>query len=429
MLQLRLEEIGVTFMSHFLISLIQNSPTPWHACRAAAVAFDLCGFQMLSETVPWKLRTGKKYVVTRNGSSLIAFAMPKKTPTSAHIAAAHLDSPALKLKPNGVEEKEGLALFHLEVYGAPILASWVGRDLFFAGRLFYREKNGHVANTLIALPELVVQIPHLAIHLDRQVNDTGLILQKEEHLIALGPSLGEKGFQKLLEKKLPKEAELLYSELYAVPNESPDRIGMSSRWASSYRLDNMSCSGAILEAFIEQEASDDILKMAVFWNHEEIGSQTQEGAGSSFFSDILQRITASTKQDYYCLKAASRTLSCDVAHAFNPNHQAKYDTLHRLHMGKGIAIKVNADQRYVTDPALVSQLLLICQKAKIPYQFFSSRNDIRSGSTVGPIHAALLGIPTVDIGIPLLGMHAAREVIDLGDYSQLIHLLKHFFVK
>lgn len=399
-------------IKHFL----DSSPTAYHACYSMQRALDKKGFIKLQEHSKWSVKLGAKYYVTRNDGSLIAFITPLKKPEKALLSCAHTDSPALKLKPNGEYIVEGMTMLHFEVYGSPILPSWIGRDLYLAGRIFY-EQAGRVVSELVEYSECPFIIPNLALHLDRQVNDNGLLVHKQDQLAALVSCDSKPFLDKLVKKNL------LYHELYAVPCEKALYLGTEQKLVASSRLDNLAHVASNLEVMLKQKPSQDTLKMMAVFNFEEVGSQTQEGAASSFFDDSLERLLAQwncSKEEFFCFKAKSQALSCDVTHAVHPAYLDRHDARHRVKLGAGNVIKTNAQCRYVTDGSLAAHIAALWQKKKVDYQYFSSRNDIPCGTTIGPIFAAKTGFATVDLGMPLLGMHAAREVIHLKDYESFV---------
>lgn len=409
----------------WMYKFLDSSPTAWHVCAGLKEKFLLAGFEELDEKQPWKLLPGRSYFVCRSGSSFIAFHMPKKRLEKAIVVAAHTDSPCLKLKPLGEFSAEGLSLLNFEVYGAPILASWVGRDLYLAGRVFYQNKAGETVSKFVAFPECPVIIPHVAIHLDRGVNETGLILNKQEHLSAV-VSAREADINKWIAKKVGTN-KIIYKELFAVPLESPRLIGQDNDLLAAARLDNLIHVATGVEALLSQKPDrGGMLRATAFWNHEEVGSLSQEGAASSFFDDVMSRIAFSAgldPEEFYCFKAKSTTFSCDVAHAVHPNYPEKHDPRHRPQLGKGLVIKTNAQERYISNGGITASLIALLEKNKIDHQFFVCRNDIACGTTIGPIHASRTGFQTIDLGIPLLGMHAAREVIHVKDYQSFVKAL------
>lgn len=405
------------------LQFLEDSPTAWHAVENLRQSFNEANYIELTEGESWKLLPGKNYFVQRNGSSLLAFKMPSDFPKTALICGSHTDSPGLKLKPNAEFVKENLLMLSAEVYGAPLLSSWLNRDLGIAGRAIGLDAKGKIKQSLINLKQFPAIIPQLAIHLDRKVNDEGLILNKQEHLAAI---YGRANKNNSLEKQILQYSglkSLLSHDLFLYPLEKPQFSGLDNAFISSYRLDSLASVHAISEAFLKDKHVDrDNLKIAAFWDNEEIGSATAQGADSPFLSNVLERIYLAVKgsrEDYLKMIAQSMCVSIDLTHAFHPNYTEKAEPNHRIYFNGGIALKTHASHAYATNALTAAKILKIAKDSHIPVQHFVSRNDIRSGTTIGPIHASVTGMPTVDIGIGQLSMHSVRELIASDDYLML----------
>lgn len=406
---------------------IERSPTSWHAVQQMGNRLALKDFTPLTENESWQLEPGKGYFVIRGGS-LCAFRMPEKTPSRLRIVAAHSDSPALKLKPHPEFAKENMALLGVEVYGGPLLSSWLNRDLGIAGRIFITNNHGKIEEKLIFLDDAPIFIPQLAIHLDREVNEKGLILNKQDHLnaiVAISNEASTFSLESLLHRSVSFK-DILSFDLFLVPLEKPRFVGAHSEMLAAYRIDNLTSCYACIAAIASSVPSQETLQMALFWDHEEIGSRSAEGAASTFFHDVLVRLRLASKLNEEAmmqLKARSLCISADMAHAMNPNYEQKTEPQHKVMLGKGLAIKFNADLRYATDARSAAQIISLCRKHNIPHQHYVNRSDIPSGSTIGPIFAHSAGINVADVGCPQLSMHAAREVIALTDFLSLTELL------
>ena len=410
-----------------LITFINDSPTAWHAVEEIRNRLAQHGFSPLNEGDKWDIQPGKSYFVVRGGS-LIAFSLPTKQPVKATILGTHTDSPALKLKPNPLFFEGDLPFLRVETYGGPILSTWMNRDLAIAGRLVIADAKDAVREKLIYLKNVPVLIPTLAIHLDRKVNEDPKPIDKQTHLCPLlGIKKKNEDPKEYFIELLQCETNLLGFDLYVVPLESPRILGSEGEMLASYRLDNLvSVHAALLGILSKRKTEAPIIQMAAFWNHEEIGSQTDEGASSPFFSDVLKRITLSYKmgeEDFFRLKTSSRFISIDAAHGYHPGYKDKYDADNSPKLGGGIGIKYDANQRYATNAITSAEITQICIKHKIPYQIFAPHSNISSGTTIGPLASSEAGIPTVDIGIPELSMHASRELIATVDYFSLCKLL------
>jgi aspartyl aminopeptidase len=406
-------------------SFLDSSPTPWHCVRQIGNRLSLKDFHPLEENQPWNLEKEKKYFVTRGGA-LGAFCLPKEPPSKVVIMATHTDSPGFKIKPCPDIHQNGMNLLQVEAYGAPILHSWFNRDLALAGRVFFTTKNGEIKEQLIFLDDVPMIIPELAIHLQREVNEKGPLVNKQNHLMPLY-SLNSKdplSLDFLLRRSFAYE-KLLSFDLFLVPLEPSKFLGLHNEMISSYRIDNLTSVHAATCAMATYENSS-ILPLSVFFDHEEIGSLSGEGASSTFLSDILSRIKLFYKmseEEFFILKRNSLCLSLDMAHALNPMHVEKHDPNHQTLLGKGIAFKSHANLKYASSAWTLSLGMQIAEKANLPIQKFVSRSDVPCGSTVGPFLAASSGIPTIDIGCPQLSMHSSREILAVDDYIDLTTFL------
>lgn len=416
-----------------LLQFLDSSPTPWHAVENITNILKNKGFQLLEEKKQWKVVPGGKYVVVRGGS-LIAFVTPKKSPQTLKIVGSHTDSPGFKLKPNAVYSKENMTMLGLEIYGGPLLTSWLNRDLGIAGRIIYKDKKGQTQEALVNIADSPVTIPQLAIHLDKNVNDAGPILNKQDHIAALAALEVKKGKLNFLEQLLKEQISfksLLAHDLFLYPLEKGAFIGPDKQMIASYRLDNLQSAHASLEGFLHNEKiPQEAIHMVAFWDHEEVGSTSSRGAHSPFFLQILERICVSlnmAREEFLRLLPHSLCLSLDVAHALHPNYVEKHEPRHYTQMGQGVVIKYNAQQRYASDASTAAIVIDLCEKLKVPFQSFVSKSDISSGTTIGPVHASATGIPTVDIGSPLLSMHSCREIISSLDHLNLCKLMGGFF--
>jgi aspartyl aminopeptidase len=305
----------------------------------------------------------------------------------------------------------------------------MNRDLVIAGRIFTLHGD-EVHEELIFLEDAPVMIPSLAIHLDREINDNPKKIDKQHHLCPLlGIGAHDQKPEKILETLLGrKESSILATDLYLVPFEPPRILGVHSDLIGSYRIDNLGSAHASLLALLAAEKHPkQTIQMAIFWNHEEVGSGSDEGASSPFLIDVLKRISLSYKmgeEDFLRMIRRSHIISIDMAHAYHPAYKEKYDKENAPCVGKGVVLKYNAQNRYATNGLTAAKVMQICQKKKIPYQSFASESNLPCGSTVGAITAAATGIQTVDIGLAQFSMHAAREMIATCDHLHLCKLLK-----
>jgi aspartyl aminopeptidase len=413
----------------FLLFL-EKSPTSWHCVQAVKDFLSQEGFSLLQEEKPWNLAPGGKYMVSRGGS-IAAFCLPSAKPSQMMLAAAHTDSPGFKLKQNPIITKQGSHFFSIEPYGSPIYHSWLNRDLALAGRCFVQGPSKTLEEKLVFLKDVPFMIPELAIHLDREVNKKGPLVNAEEHLLPLfsqEASSSAISMESILKQHIAFDR-LLSFDLFVVPVSPPSLLGPNKESIASYRIDNLASVCAAMTALPTYRDSS-LLPLVVFWDHEEIGSISWEGAGSTFLHDLLQRVQsfyAMDKEEFLIMKKNSLCLSLDMAHALHPLHEKKYDGHHAPKLGKGIVFKQNAAYRYATSAESLQKAVQIAEKKALSYQHFSSRSDLSCGSTVGPSMSANLGIATVDLGCAQLSMHSSREQMSCQDYLDSIAFLTQAF--
>lgn len=413
-----------------LITFLDRSPTSWHAVKNVRQELLQNGFQELKEEETWPIAFGGKYFVIRNGSSIIAFQTPSGEPTAAKIVASHTDSPAFKLKSNPEFVQDNMVMLGCEVYGGPLLTSWLNRDLKIAGRVFFLDKKGKKQSELVSLDKYPVCIPQLAIHLES--NRDCPQLNKQQHFSALAALDVETPYlEKLLKNELNAKT-LLSFDLFLVPTEKASLIGFDHQMIASYRIDSLLSVHACLQALLELKTpSSNEIKAFVFFDHEEIGSTSAQGASSPFLAQTLERILLSLhfgKEHYFRLLAKSLLLSVDLAHAVHPNYTEKHDPKNKPFLNRGIVIKQNASLRYASNGFSMAHVVELCQDHDIPHQHFVSRNDMPCGSTIGPLNACTTGIETVDIGVAQLSMHSCRELAAVQDQLDMCRLLSAFFL-
>ena len=413
---------------------VSASPSSFHAVHEAARRLDAAGFTALDELKPWEGGAGGFYVL-RDGA-LIAWVTPKGAgPTTAfNILGAHTDSPSFKLKPKPTTGKFGWLQAGVEVYGGPLLNSWLDRELQLAGRLVMRDGTQHLTST-----GPLLRFPQLAIHLDRGVNDNGLHLSKQQHMNPIfgqGDPVGEDLLALLAERvegAAVDAADIGGFDVVVADTQPPAVFGANSEFFASGRMDNLSSTHAGLVALISHAATapeeGPIAVLAAF-DHEEIGSNSRSGACGPILEDILVRVSdglgASVSQRRQAL-AASFCVSADAGHAVHPNYAEKHDPANKPVLNGGPLLKINANQRYATDATGAAFWARLCDESGVPYQEYVSHNDLPCGSTIGPLTATRLGIRTVDVGIPLLSMHSARELCGVEDPRFLTTVVELFF--
>lgn len=422
-------------ISNDLLTFLYRSPTPWHAVENIKNRLIENGFTELREKDQWAILPGKGYFIIKNGSTLMAFRAPSSSKiNNSTIIAAHTDSPGFKIKPNGEYRNKNMILLGIELYGAPLISSWLNRDLAIAGRVILDKKSEKEMQKLIWLKEHPVFMPQLAIHLDREVNEKGLLLHKQNQLTVVAAFDNQETLTTSYLNSLLKEEgckHILDYDLFLAPLEPPNFVGRNKQMIASYRIDNLTSVHSSLLAFLQQKnALENTLSAVVYWDNEEIGSSTAQGASSPFFSHVLERVFMALKQtreEFLRSLSQSICVSVDLAHAFQPGYEEKYEPRHQLLMNKGIVIKSNAQGRYATDALSAAKIIKLANKHKIGIQRFVTRNDMPAGTTIGPIFASETGMPTVDIGTVQFSMHSAREICSVEDHLLMTKFLQIIF--
>jgi aspartyl aminopeptidase len=415
-----------------LISFIDASPSPWHAVASAEQRLLAQGFTRLEEGARWQLAAGGRYYTVRGGASLIAFVAGSRplAESGFRIVGAHTDSPGLRLKPRPAIAGDGLLRLGVEVYGGPILATFTDRDLSLAGRVVLRTAAGPQTQ-LLRCEQALLRLPNLAIHMNREVNEQGLKLNKQTELPLILGQLGkgedaEARLRTLLAEAVQCEAgDLLSWELAAYDVQPGCLWGADGEFIASRQLDNLASCHAALTA-LTAAGTPAATCVAALFDHEEVGSESAAGAGGSFVSDVLARVGLQAgldAEDSLRALAHSYFISADMAHAYNPNFPAAYEPEHKVQVNAGPVIKTNASQRYSTGAETAARFMDLCAQAGVPCQQYSHRSDLGCGSTIGPIVAARLGIASVDVGSPMWAMHSARESAGAHDHAWMIAAL------
>lgn len=419
-------------ISQELLTFIQNSPSMFHSISSIQKYLDEAGFIYLPEETKWNLEKGKNYYTIRNHSSIIAFKVGAELDDyHFQMCAAHADSPTFKIK--SVPELKGQGEYlrlDVEAYGGMIDSTWFDRPLTVAGRALVKKDNT-IKNELVYIDKDLLLIPNVAIHFNREVNK-GVALNRQVDLCPL-VSCGEAkqgDFRKMIAEHLNvEEKDLLALDLFLVNRQRPCIWGMKDEFISSPKLDDLQCAFVAMKAFIASENKHDVNVYCCFDN-EEVGSNTKQGAMSTFLKDTLKRINHSLgmdEEDYYRAVAKSFMVSCDNAHAVHPNHPEKTDTVNCSYMNKGLVIKESANQKYTTDAFSRSVMMRICELADTPYQTFANRSDILGGSTLGNLSNTQVSVHAVDIGLPQLAMHSTYETAGVKDTGYTIKTLEKFY--
>ncbi|HJD04823.1 MAG TPA: M18 family aminopeptidase [Candidatus Mediterraneibacter caccogallinarum] len=419
-------------ISQQLLEFIENSPTCFHAVQAMTDILSAEGFTELKENQKWHIENGGRYFVTRNGSSLTAFTVPFQEMKGMHIIASHSDSPSFKIKENPELESEGHYIrLNVEGYGGMIRAPWFDRPLSVAGRVIVKDKaQGGFRSILVDIGRDLVMIPNLAIHMDRQINDSCKYNIQKDMLPIYGDLSAKGTFMKLIADTagVPEE-EILGHDLFLYNRQKGTVWGASGEFLSCSRLDDLQCAFASLKGFLAGKRQEYLAVHCVLDN-EEVGSGTKQGAASTFLYDTLTRIHTSlglSQEDYLIHLADSFMISADNAHAVHPAHTDKADPANRPYINGGIVIKFSASQKYCTDGVSAAIFRDLCQRAGVPVQTFVNRSDMAGGSTLGNISNTQVALNTVDIGLPQLAMHSPYETAGVKDTGYLIRAAEEFF--
>jgi aspartyl aminopeptidase len=424
-----------------LLAFLNAAKTPYHACALVAQTLRDAGYVELDERAHWQPEPGMRAFIQRAGASLVAIEVGQRPPADAGyvIVGAHTDSPNLRVKPQYQTRRAGIESVSIEPYGGLLHSTWLDRSLSLAGRVV--TEAGDVV--LIDVDRPLLSIPSLAIHLQRDVNTHGLVLNPQTQLRPLLTLAGNAD-----DKERDPLKELILGALESAQGKSagssltafdlclldatPARFeGQHDDFITSGRLDNLVSCFAGLRGLLAANSTLDATRVLVLYDHEEVGSRSFAGAQSNLLGNVLdrlaQRLAPNDPEAAFRAKAASMLLSADMAHAVHPNFEDKHDDLHRPLLGKGPVLKSNVNQSYATDAISAAALTTAAKRAEIPLQRYVARSDMSCGSTIGPIAAARQGIRTVDVGNPMLGMHACRELCASADVEPYVRLISEWY--
>ncbi len=415
-----------------VIGLLNHSYSAFHAVKNIEDELIKAGFLKLDEKESFDLKKNGKYYLKRNDSSILAFKVPEAFDRpSFKITATHTDSPTLKIKPNPILRYKNLTSLNVEPYGGMIMSSWLDRPLSLAGRVMVKDKK-LISSRLLNIDEDLLVIPNLCIHMNRTIN-SGYAYNPSKDLIPLFGITDKKfDFSQYLKEKLGLKGkeEILSFDLFLYNRDLARRVGYKKEFLSSSRLDDLSSSYSTLLGFLESQKPTSTIDVYVSFDNEEVGSLTKQGANSTFLKNNLRRIAFALgiRDDSYEKALASSILvSADNAHANHPNHPEISDSTTDIELNKGVVIKYNANQSYTSDSFSSSILKSLAKKAKVPYQEFTNRSDLRGGSTLGNISNSEVSLTSVDIGLAQLAMHSCNELMGVNDIDYLVKLIKEYY--
>ena len=408
-----------------LLRFIDGSPSPFHVVKTATEMLSAAGFAA-SDTK--NAGTPGRYYSARDGA-IVAWVVPDGASGSTpfRIVGAHTDSPNLRLKPEPRADAYGYRRLGVEVYGGVLLNSWLDRDLGLSGRLAVR-KGDSAEQVLVAIDEPVLRIPQLAIHLDREINNKGLLLNKQHHL---APVYGltdsaTSGIDTLIADAAGvSSSDVIGTDLMLHDTQASQLIGVDGEFVSAPRLDNqLSCHAALTA--ISGVSSTDVISMVALFDHEEVGSVSATGAATHLLPRLLSQISTElggSTADHAAALDDSLFVSADNAHATHPNYPERHEPAHHIALNAGPVLKHNANQRYTTDAMTEGAFRLAAERAGVSTQAFVNRTDMGCGSTIGPTVSALLGMRALDVGCPQLAMHSCRELAGTNDPWDMTVLL------
>jgi aspartyl aminopeptidase len=425
---------------HDLLDFLRRSPTPYHAVESAIVRLKEAGFTELHPGASWSGLAAGGHYVKQGDSALVAFVVPASGKVRGfRIVGAHTDSPNLRLKPNAEYTKEGYAQLGVEVYGGALLNSWLDRDLSIAGRVVVKKHGGTGLETrLVQFSDPLCRVAQLAIHLDRDVNEKGVVLNRQEHLAPIFGLAAKDGPRPSLASLIAHELKttasaIVSSELMLYDVNPPALGGAGGELLFSARLDNLAMSHAGVVAIVRAASNVDDRELApivALFDHEEIGSASAYGAEAPLLPTVIERIVdaaGGSRDDYHRAIAHSLCVSADMAHAVHPNYADRAEARHKVALDGGPVIKVNWQQRYATCARTAALVEEICRREDVPVQHYVHRTDLPCGSTIGPITATRLGIRTVDVGNAMLSMHSIREMTGTRDQERMTRVMAAFF--
>lgn len=408
-------------------SFISASPSAFHAAHEVARRLEVNGFARVHEASDWaeQAKPGARGVIVRDGA-VVAWAIPDAATavTPFRIVGAHTDSPSFKLETNPSFDAAGLSQASVEIYGGPLLNSWLDRELAFAGRLVTRDGAEHLVRT-----GAIARIPQLAIHLDREQN-AGLALDRQRHMQPVYAMADGDVVAHLAAVAGIDRDEVDGWDVYLADTNPPARFGLDNAFFASGRLDNLSSVFAGLSGLLDADGTAGSIRVLAAFDHEEVGSGSTSGASGPLLEDVLHGISeglGAGTAEYRRAARESWLVSADAGHAVHPNYPDRHDPQNRPLLGGGPLLKLNAGQKYATDARGAALWAGACASAGVEFQTFVSNNTVPCGSTIGPLSATRLGIRTVDVGTPLLSMHSVRELAHVDDLAALGAALGAFY--
>lgn len=405
-----------------LMEFLDASVSVYHAAAYLADTLEQAGYVRLQEGDAWELAAGGKYYLTRGGTAVLAFRVPKTTPKGFLMSASHSDRPTFKVKENG-ELTGKYTRLSTEKYGGMLMAPWLDRPLSIAGRALVETEDG-IHSRLVNIDRDLLLIPNVAIHMNRQANEGYKWNPAVDTLPLLGGPEVEGKLQELLEDAAG--GKILGQDLYLYIRQKATVWGIDEEYLSSAAIDDLECAWSCTQGFLQAQDSGSIPVLCVF-DSEEVGSSSVQGAASKLLESTLSRICTSLGLDEQCLLANSFMVSADNAHAIHPNHPEFADAGNAPVLNGGVVLKFNANLRYSTDGVAAAIFRKVCEKADVKVQTYCNRADIPGGSTLGNISLSHVSVPTADIGLPQLAMHSCYETTGVQDAIDLENVMAQYY--
>lgn len=415
-----------------LIKFLKNSPVAYNAIEEVKRELLENGFIEIAENATFVLEKGKKYFVTRNNSSLIAFKIGKNVTNhyGFNMICSHSDSPTFKLKPNFESIQDIYNKVNVEPYGGMLCSTWLDRPLGLAGRVVLKHNDGVIESRIVNIDENILLIPNQCIHFNRNANSGYAYNMAIDMQPFFSQSLEKGALTSFIAKKLNIDEKAIIShDLYLYNRQEGVIWGLNKEYFSAPRIDDLGCVFTSLEGFLRGNNDRNISILGIFDN-EEVGSLTRQGADSNFLDVTLRRINDGlgfNQDDFVASLASSFNISADNGHAVHPNFVGETDPNNKIYMNKGIGIKFNASQSYTSDGLSASLFAEICNKANVPYQYFTNRSDKRGGSTLGNISNSHISVLSCDIGLAQLAMHSSYETAGVNDIDYAIRAFEKFY--
>jgi len=420
-----------------LIGYINTSPTAYHATAESIRRLEEMGFRRFDESSAWGIAPGSRFYVTRNDTSVIGVIVGTEPVETAgfRIAGGHTDFPGLRLKPNGVYTKNGYIQLGVEVYGGPLVQTWLDRDLGLAGRLVVSNDDGSYEIVPFVVKKPVCRIPNLAPHIVPERKDS-ISYNKQDHLppvIALGEDreLGSESIKKMIAEAAGVDPAKITGHIVEIIDLQDGTIGgVNDEFVFTRSIDNLAACHALIEGMKDASDETPFTRIIALFDNEEVGSRTMQGADSRFLDNTMERIAMSgdkPRELFFRSIANSLIISVDGAHAINPNYPEAHEPRHHVKLNGGPVVKVNSNERYTTNIEAHEHLRRCAKEREVPLQTFVARTDVGTGSTIGPMTAARLGMRSIDVGSPMVSMHSIREMGGTEDQLHMINLLAEHF--